>query len=49
MCFMCSGTGGGKPTPDEFRLPTNVKPTHYHLTFKTDLDNFTFQGYGVIE
>ncbi|KAG8992226.1 Aminopeptidase 2 mitochondrial [Tulasnella sp. JGI-2019a] len=50
MCFMCAGpTGAGKPIPDEFRLPTNVKPTHYDLTFKTDLDNFTFQGYGVID
>ncbi|KAG8887646.1 Aminopeptidase 2 mitochondrial [Tulasnella sp. 332] len=46
----CSGhAGGGQPMPDEFRLPTNVKPTHYDLIFKTDLDNMTFQGHGTID
>ncbi|KAG8971032.1 Aminopeptidase 2 mitochondrial, partial [Tulasnella sp. 427] len=33
----------------DFRLPTNVKPTHYDLTFKTDLENLTFKGYGIID
>lgn len=28
----------------KFRLPTNVKPTHYDLTVRTDLDKLTFDG-----
>ncbi|KAJ4488175.1 leucyl aminopeptidase [Lentinula aciculospora] len=28
----------------KFRLPTNVKPTHYDLTIRTDLDKLTFDG-----
>lgn len=35
--------------PIDYRLPTNVRPTHYDLTFKTDLDNLKFWGYGIIE
>lgn len=30
---------------DEYRLPTNVKPTHYDVTIKTDLENQTFEGF----
>ena len=30
--------------PDQYRLPTNVKPTHYDITIKTDLENLTFDG-----
>ncbi|KAG9049074.1 Aminopeptidase 2 mitochondrial [Tulasnella sp. UAMH 9824] len=33
----------------EHRLPTNVRPTHYDLTFKTDLEELTFKGYGIID
>ncbi|KDR73449.1 hypothetical protein GALMADRAFT_71758 [Galerina marginata CBS 339.88] len=29
---------------DPYRLPTNVKPTHYDVSIKTDLENLTFQG-----
>ena len=28
----------------ECRLPTNVKPTHYDLVIRTDLENQTFDG-----
>ncbi|KAJ8489143.1 hypothetical protein ONZ51_g3140 [Trametes cubensis] len=28
----------------DYRLPTDVKPTHYDLTVWTDLDNNTFEG-----
>ncbi|KAL9714866.1 Aminopeptidase 2 mitochondrial [Leucoagaricus gongylophorus] len=30
---------------DEYRLPTNVKPTHYDITIKTDLQNQVFEGF----
>lgn len=36
-------------TPDEYRLPTNVKPAHYDVTIKTDLENQTFEGFVRIE
>ncbi|KAF8887037.1 leucyl aminopeptidase [Gymnopilus junonius] len=29
---------------DLYRLPTNVKPTHYDLTFKTDLEKLEYHG-----
>ncbi|KDR73433.1 hypothetical protein GALMADRAFT_72186 [Galerina marginata CBS 339.88] len=29
----------------QYRLPTNVKPTHYDITIKTDLKELTFQGF----
>ena len=35
--------------PSNYRLPTNVRPTHYDLTFKTDLESLKFWGYAVIE
>jgi hypothetical protein len=31
--------------PDEYRLPINVKPTHYDLTVRTDLDKHQFEGF----
>lgn len=31
--------------PDEFRLPIDVKPTHYDLTVRTDLDKLQFEGF----
>ena len=30
---------------DEYRLPTNVKPIHYDLTIKTDIENQVFEGF----
>jgi aminopeptidase 2 len=34
-----------KPTDSgDFRLPLDVKPTHYDLTIKTDLENSIFEG-----
>lgn len=30
---------------DQYRLPTNVKATHYDVTIKTDLEKLTFQGF----
>ncbi len=36
-------------TEDPYRLPTNVKPTHYDITIKTDLENLTFQGFVKVE
>ncbi|KAF9265351.1 leucyl aminopeptidase [Marasmius fiardii PR-910] len=32
-------------TSSEFRLPTNVKPTHYNLTICTDLEKLVFDGF----
>ncbi|KAF8162999.1 leucyl aminopeptidase [Crassisporium funariophilum] len=29
---------------DQYRLPTNVKATHYDVTIKTDLEKLTFEG-----
>lgn len=31
--------------PDEYRLPIDVKPTHYDLTVRTDLDKLQFEGF----
>ncbi|KAK0197309.1 leucyl aminopeptidase [Armillaria mellea] len=35
-------------TADPNRLPTNVKPTHYDVTIRTDLENLTFEGFATI-
>lgn len=32
-------------TPDQYRLPLDVKPTHYEVTVKTDLEKLTFNGF----
>lgn len=34
---------------DEYRLPLNVKPTHYDVTIRTDLEKLTFDGFVNIE
>jgi hypothetical protein len=42
---MSTATTKASGHPDQYRLPTNVKPTHYDLTFKTDLDKLEFDGF----
>ncbi|KAK1218706.1 Aminopeptidase 2 mitochondrial [Marasmius sp. AFHP31] len=32
-------------TASEHRLPTNVKPTHYDISIRTDLDKLAFDGF----
>ena len=32
------------PTEVDYRLPTNVKPTHYDLTVRTDITAAKFDG-----
>ncbi|KAH7340339.1 leucyl aminopeptidase [Rhizoctonia solani] len=36
-------------SPEEYRLPTNVRPTHYDLTIQTDLEALTFKGFVIID
>lgn len=36
-------------THDEYRLPLDVKPTHYDLTIRTDLEKLTFDGFVKIQ
>jgi hypothetical protein len=40
-------TGSLDRPASEYRLPTNVKPVHYDLTIRTDLDTSEF--YGVVK
>ncbi|KAJ6558360.1 peptidase family M1-domain-containing protein [Mycena capillaripes] len=40
------------PSPveqDKYRLPTNVKPSHYNLTFWTDLESLEFGGFVTVD
>lgn len=37
-------TSASTPAVDEYRLPLDVKPTHYDVIIKTDLEQFTFEG-----
>lgn len=37
-----------KPAAD-FRLPTDVKPKHYDVTVRTDLEKLTFDGYVITQ
>lgn len=34
---------------DKFRLPTSMKPAHYDLTVRSDLEKLTFDGYVTIQ
>jgi hypothetical protein len=57
FCFAADRTRMMSPSPPptesdkpiDYRLPTTVRPTHYDLTFKTDLETLQFWGYGIIE
>ena len=44
-----STTPSTTKNPDEYRLPTDVRPTHYDLTIRTDLEKETFDGAVKIE
>lgn len=37
-------TSATAPLVDEYRLPLDVKPVHYDVIIKTDLEQFTFEG-----
>ncbi|PPQ65107.1 hypothetical protein CVT24_003068 [Panaeolus cyanescens] len=39
-----SATTAPTKDADKYRLPTNVKPSHYDVTVKTDLEALTFAG-----
>lgn len=36
-------------SPNEFRLPTDVKPTHYDVTVRTDLEKLKFDGFVIAQ
>lgn len=42
--FMSTTSAPTGKEVDKYRLPTNVKPTHYDVTVKTDLEAETFAG-----
>lgn len=44
-CATMSTTAAPAGGADQYRLPTNVKPTHYDVTIKTDLEKLRFQGF----
>lgn len=44
-CATMSTTAAPAGDADQYRLPTNVKPTHYDVTIKTDLEKLSFQGF----
>lgn len=50
MAMSTVGTStGSKTNPDEHRLPTTVKPVHYDVTIRTDLEKLEFDGSVTIE
>jgi hypothetical protein len=36
-------------SPDTYRLPTDVKPTHYEVTVRTDLEKLVFDGFVYVQ
>lgn len=53
LCFNHTRMSGGAPPtakdPSEYRLPTNVKPTHYDITIRTDLEKLKFDGFVIAQ
>ena len=50
MALSSVGSGAAASSkPDEHRLPTNVKPEHYDLTIRTDLEKLKFDGFVVAQ
>ncbi|CAL1703777.1 unnamed protein product [Somion occarium] len=46
--FLSMSTGATAETtkdPNQYRLPTDLKPTHYDLTIHTDLEKLKFNGF----
>ncbi|TFK46426.1 leucyl aminopeptidase [Heliocybe sulcata] len=54
-CFtlpeLSSGVAAGElgVNSEDYRLPTNVKPKHYDLTIRTDLEKHTFDGFVAVD
>lgn len=48
---MASGSGLIDVTKalEEYRLPTDVKPSHYDVTIRTDLDKLKFDGFVIAQ
>ena len=44
-----TATATSKVSPDEHRLPLEVKPKHYDVTLRTDLEKLVFDGSVSIE
>ncbi|THH28051.1 hypothetical protein EUX98_g6136 [Antrodiella citrinella] len=45
---MSAGVPHNTMNPKEYRLPTNVQPTHYDLAIRTDLEKLKFDGFVVV-
>jgi hypothetical protein len=45
LATMSGATSSSSETSDSYRLPTNVKPTHYKVTIRTDLEKLEFDGF----
>ncbi|TFK50212.1 hypothetical protein OE88DRAFT_1736470 [Heliocybe sulcata] len=48
---MSSGVAAAEPdvNSEDYRLPTNIKPKHYDLTIRTDLEKHTFDGFVTVD
>jgi hypothetical protein len=49
IALMASSKPFADKAPEEYRLPLDVKPTHYDVTLRTDLNSLTFDGFVKIE
>ncbi|KAG8691051.1 Aminopeptidase 2 mitochondrial [Ceratobasidium sp. 423] len=48
-CTMSAPAQDNPKPHEEYRLPTNVCPTHYDLTIQTDLEALTFKGFVIVD